>query len=559
MLQELHIQNFVLIDELILPLAPGLNVLSGETGAGKSIIVDAMALIAGERWQAEYARNPEKASIVEAIFDIRKRPEIWQLLNQYGLAENPDDPLLVSRVWHPGGRSWARINGQLTSLKFLRTLACLLLDMHGQEERLKIFTPELYLDYIDAYIPAVHPLKSHLHRNFTQLQACKKQKHNLSIDEKERLQQIDFLDFQIQEIEQAQLQPQEDEELKTLAQRINSAAELKTTTMEMLKLLYENPQQMSAGDQLYEASKIAVRMNNEPLFQKMSSQLENLYYEVQALAQELIQFHQQLDFDPELLEETESRLHLIYQLNRKYGGDLADVLQYLAEARQKRDQLLNLKQDQQQLQQEIDTLYRTCLQTAQQISELRRPAAAQLQEQILIEARALELKNLRFEIELNPDTEFLSATGIDHPAFLFSANPGESLLPIEKTASGGEKSRFILACKKALADQYRTETLIFDEIDSGLGGAALNAMATQIHLMAKNHQILLVTHAPQIAAYAQQHYYIEKKITNEHTFTQVNLLRQEEREREIARMLGGDNYSDIILQHARELLKSAAD
>jgi DNA repair protein RecN (Recombination protein N) len=554
MLQEIYISNFVLIDELRIEFSEGLNVLSGETGAGKSIIIDALGLIMGERVKNDWIRDTSRKAIAEAVFILPPGSEGLYFLIDNGLLEEGEDRLIISREISPSGRSSARINGRNVTATALRELAILLLDMHLQHEHLSILKPDKYLDYLDNLAEGSAELLLEVEKIYTQLRERQEELRTLERDHKDRLQRMEFLSYQINEIESASLQEGEEEELNLLKTRIKNAVNLLEGANLVLSLLYSGEIGRNAYDLVASSLDTVNNLKSEEFFAGLSSELEEIYYNLQDMAQRLDSFRQGLDFQPQQLEEVEDRLYLISRLKMKYGDSIPEILHYLEEARAELHKLNYQQESKEELQALIQDLQEKYLSRAAELSAIRTGAAKLLQERVNSELLELNMPQVIFKVHLQAK-EVPTSSGMDQVDFLFSPNPGEPPRPLSQIASGGELSRFVLALKTVLAEVYQVPTLIFDEIDVGVGGSALNAMARKLSHLALSHQVILVTHSAQVASFAHTHYLIEKQIENNHTFTRVRGLDGEKRVQEIARMLAGDN-SPLTLEHARLLLKN---
>jgi DNA repair protein RecN (Recombination protein N) len=550
MLQEIYIKNFVLIDEMRLELGPGLNILSGETGAGKSIIIDALGLVLGERVKNDYLRDENQKAVVEAVFDISRTNEARSFLTSINLDEEENNDLVLSRDIAPG-RTAMRITGRNVTVNSIKSLSTCLVDMHLQNERYDILRPSRYIDYVDSFAVEAGELADRLAHTYNTLRQNQKQLEEFRLSRQERMQRLDFLSFQIQEIERAGLYQNEDQELLELRERIRNSRKLLEGSEKLIRLLYNSAESVSAFDMIAAALDTALELKSDSFFAGMISPLENMYYVIQDLSGQLSSFANRLDFEPDLLEQTEDRLHEINRLKNKYGKSIEEILAYLDKARQEREMTAHSEEQQQELEKEIARLENEYLQLARVLSEQRRAAALVLEEKVYAELRDLNMPEVRFSVSIK-ERPVYTEKGMDEIDFLFSPNPGEDMKPISRIASGGEISRFILALKKALADIYEIPTLIFDEIDVGLGGTALNAMARKLAELSLSHQVILVTHSPQVASCADRHFIIRKYVEGEKTFTRVDQLAEEEKIKEIARMLGGECYSDVTLQHARK-------
>lgn len=556
MLTEMLIKNFVLIDELRLEFDSGLNVLTGETGAGKSIIIDALGLVIGERIQEDFLRDPNQKAMVEAVFELPQQKELRQFLQEQGLAETGDDQLIISRVIAPNGRSTARINGRTVTVSTLKEVAPYLVDLHVQGEQHNFLQTDTYLDMLDAFDPCIQPLRTQVEEKYRQLQNLTRQLEALRDDEQNKLQRLDFLEFQINEIEKAQLVSGEDQELTVKRQRIRNANRLDEVCQRMLGDLYRSEESYSAYDLLSSALEAAQGIKDDEFFASLTEPLQEMLVTIQDMAASVASFQDELDFDPGLLEEIEQRLYTIERLKSKYGESVDEILAHLQQAYEERNQLEMSSERQQVLEEEIQQLQQQYDETAGRLTELRSETAAVLEKEILAELSQLNMPHIRLEIRLEGRST-PGPQGRDRVELWFSANPGEDLRPLVRTVSGGELSRVILAIKTALADTYQVPTLIFDEIDVGVGGTSLTAMARKLKQLSDAHQVILVTHAPQVAAYAGVHHFIQKEVYDGQTLTRVSLLQGEERVAELARMLSGETITNITLQHAREMIANA--
>lgn len=552
MLQEIYINNFVLIDELRLELLPGLNVLTGETGAGKSIIIDAIGLIIGERIKNDFIKDDSRRAVVEAVFDVSDSADACIFLRENGLLEEDENQVIMSREIASNGRNTARVNGHPVTVAILRNLAAFLLDMHLQHDHLSILRPDRYLAYVDNFSAGSHELLSSLKETYSNMKIKKKELAALNLDEKEKQQKLDFLNYQIQEIENAHLKPGEEEELSSLLTRIKNSRLLIEGCSRILESLYEGREQYNAYDLISTAADTCREMGEDEFFQNLREQLEEMDYILQDRASAISKYRDALDFDPGLQEEIEDRLYLVSKLKGKYGKTIDEVLCFMETAQKEKEQLDHSQAAQAVLEKEIESRQQIYLAQAGDLRELRKEGAAIMQSKVHRELAELNMPDIQFEIVLE-SLELETETGMDKVDFLFSANPGEELRSLSRIASGGEISRFVLALKKALAEIYAVPTLIFDEIDVGVGGSSLTAMAGKLKELAASHQVILVTHSPLVASYADQHYLIQKRIEKGKTSTAVKELAVEDRIQEIARMLAGDDFSDLTYEHAREM------
>lgn len=553
MLQEIYINNFVLIDELRMQFNNGLNVLTGETGAGKSIIIDALGLVVGDRLKSDLIRDEQKKAVVEAVFDISNRDDIRLFLNENGLDD--EDNLIVSREILPNGRSLARVNGRTINITTLKELTQFLLDMHLQHDHLTILKKENYLDYVDSFSADIDNLLNKINDLYNQIKKTSNQLEELKANESNKLQRIDFLNYQITEIKMANLTPGEEEELTSLVTRVRNAEHLATVANKVLEALYSSEQGFSAYDQIASAID-AINETDEEILKSFLPSLEDMYYNIQDITNEVSRFRDSLDFEPNLLDDIENRLYEINKLKSKYGESVNEILEYYQKAQDELEMLENSSSHQEELEKQLNSLNKEYNEVAAKLTQKRKKAAQLLEKKVNTELTQLNMPNLKFAVAVEP-ADKISPKGLDAIEFLFSPNPGEPLKPLSRIASGGEISRFILALKCSLTEVYNVPTFIFDEIDVGVGGTSLSAMAKKLGELAKNRQVILVTHSPQVASYANTHFLIEKYVKNNQTFTRVKELGYSEKIKELARMLGGENYSEITLKHAGEMLDKA--
>lgn len=557
MLVEMLIRNFVLIDELRLEFGEGLNVLTGETGAGKSILIDALGLITGERIRDDYLRDRSQKALVEATFDMQDQNRAIAYLQEQGLYEDGEELAVVSREIAPTGRSTARINGRNVPVSLLRDLALHMVDLHVQGEQHQFLQPENYLQMVDAFSREITPVRKQVQEIFYQLQQLNAQLEEIAAGEQNKAQRLDFLDFQISEIQKAQLRSGEDEELLAVRQRIRNAHRLAEGSQAILNDLYRSEEIRSAYDLISSALNVAQHLDEDQFFASLKVPLQEILATIQDLSSSVSSFQDELDFEPGLLDQIEERLHTIERLKSKYGSSADDILACLQSAIREREQLEFSSEKIRSLEQEIAAVKQNYDKAAAELSSLRQLSAQRLEQAVLHILGQLNMPDIRFEVRLETRRS-PGSTGTDRIELYFSANPGEEMRPLSRTASGGEISRVILAIKTALADTYEVPTLIFDEIDVGVGGTSLTAMARKLKELSSSHQVILVTHAPQVAAYAAVHHLIKKEIISGQTLTRVALLQDEARVQELARMLSGESITDITLQHAREMLHNAS-
>lgn len=559
MLIEIHINNFVLIDELRIQFSRGMNVLSGEAGAGKSIIIDALGLLMGDRISNDFIRNINHQTLVEGVFDVSSNPDARIFLSKQGLVADDDDEIdtvILSREINPGGKSVGRLNGRYVTLATLRGLSIYLVDMHLQDDRQSILRPANYVGYVDGFAADTDNLREEVASLFTACTAAKKQLEDMRLNNQNRIQRLDFLNYQIKEIEDSKLREGEEEELSQLRERIKNAGALLEGSARIIEKLYNSEKTPSAYDQIASALDIAFGLDKDMFFAQLVEPLENIFYSIEEISSNIVEFKEGLEFEPGHLEDIENRLYLISKLKGKYGATIKDILNYLVQARQERNELEEIEERQDDILENLERLQSQYMVRTTELTRKREAAALLLEKKIKAEMLELSMPNINFRILLDKK-ETPGIDGMDHVEFLFSPNPGEEMKPIRRIASGGEISRFILALKTALSEVYKIPTLIFDEIDVGLGGSALNAVARKLNELSRSHQLILVTHSPQIASYGILNFVIEKHVIDNKTYTRVKKLAEEEKVAEIARMLDGEDYSPLTEEHAREMIAMA--
>jgi len=553
MLREIYISNFILIDELRLEFVEGLNVLTGETGTGKSIIIDALGLIMGERVKSDYIRDTSRRAVAEAVFDISGNEGARVFLLQNGLIGEEEDTVVISREINSNGRSSVRVNGRNVTIFCLKSLAAYLVDMHLQHEHLSVLRPDMYLTYVDSFTPESRSLLPEVKKLFAEIKDKEQQLEELRDDEQNKLQKLDFLSYQIKEIEAAKLQLDEEEQLKALKRRITNTQNLLECSGKILQLLYNG--EHCAYDMVSEAVEAVVVLKDDEFFASLLNPLEEMLYGLQDIAASVSSFRDSLDFEPGVLDEVENRLYEIERLKRKYGNSISEILAFGEKAKKEVETLESSHERIKILEEELRVLHEKYLGFVSRLTQFRKKAAAVLEDKVSSELSQLDMPHIKFAV-LIKNKKNPGPSGMDEIEFLFSPNPGEELRPLSRIASGGEISRFVLALKKALAEVYDVPTLIFDEVDVGVGGTALTAMAKKLSELSHTHQVILVTHSPQIASYSDNHYLIEKNVFNDKVTISTQKLDQEKKVKEIARMLDGENYSSITLEHARELLNN---
>lgn len=562
MLSTLSISSIALIENASLNFSQGMTVLTGETGAGKSILLDAIGLVLGQRGDSTLIRRGEKSAFVEALFHVdEKNTMIAELLQEWGF-EAPDGEVLLSRELHKNGRTVCRINGKMATVQMLREVGSLLVDQQAQHESFGLGRPEEQLRLLDLYGRHEEALEEfrQAYQRFREAQARFREAH---VDEQERARRMDALQFQIHEIESARLQAGEEDALREERKRLQNADRIRTYIETASKCLKGDDGTQGAVDLLSEALD---NIHDASEFDDELAGIVQLLETARVHAEEAeiaISKHADLaDVDPLRLEEVTNRLAELRSLERKYGSSIEEVLQHLQKARVEYDNLETIEFRLAKLEKDASVAFEELSDKAQRLHELRVKVAANLSKQVESIVRTLNIPSARFVVSVdkrvNQDgsPEF-SPTGGDSVQFLFAANRGDELHPLGKVASGGELSRVLLAVKSVLAEVDDVGTMIFDEIDSGVSGQAVERLAQQLATLALTRQVLCVTHSPQVAAFAFEHFAISKSEDGDATRTLVTKLDDSGRAAEIARLIGGGVSDETARAHAKALLSKS--
>jgi len=559
MLRELTIRNVAVIDEVTATFLPGLNVLTGETGAGKSILIDALQLVLGARGSETLLRAGAEEAAVEAAFDAGPASRAVELLEGEGIALEPGEPLILRRHLFRDGRTRAYASGRLTSVATLRTLGESLVDIHGQHPGQWLLDPRRHRELLDGYAGIAEEVRAYRER-FGHWQSLRREREELAAAERERAQRQDLLEFQRREIEGSHLEPGEEEALTAEHAILSNHERLFAAVEQTYGALEESDEAIlvrlaAATARLREAAGIDQRLR------EVLEALETGGMHLREAARGLRDYRGRIEFDPERLDAIETRLHEIGKLKRKYGASVGEILDHLARVRAELSTLERSEERLGELEQGLTDTQRDLTSRADRLSAARGRAAPKLQEAILEEIRELGMAKATFEVRMNPagpGEEALGPYGKDEVEFLISPNPGEPLKPLHKIASGGELSRTMLAIRVILAATDQTPTLIFDEVDAGIGGTTADMVGRKLTAASRQRQVLCVTHLPQIACYADHHVTVSKRTARDRTQTAVQALSAPERAQELARMLGGPSRSSTPLQHATELLEAAS-
>jgi DNA repair protein RecN (Recombination protein N) len=567
MLSELTITDFAIIDHLQLQLAPGFNVLTGETGAGKSIIIDAVSLLLGSKPESTMVRAGCERALIEGDFrSLTDFGRVKQFLEENDLIDDDEpDRLFLSREVRSGGRSTARVNGRAVPSSVLRDIGELLIDIHGQSEHLSLLRPREHVNLLDRYA-GTWELREKLAGLVAQLRNMRKELYDLLKSEAELARRADMLKFQIDEIRSAKLKLNEDEELALEQKRLANAETLAAFADEAYTALYEGDGETPAAlDALAQAHKaISGLAKIDPKFMEYVATIEAAVAQIDDLARETKHYRESIEYSPKRLNAVEERLDLIKRLKRKYGAAIPDVIAFADRAAKELDGLEHAGERIEQLRQEEDRLLREIGQVGKELSDARKAAADRLSASIEIELNDLRMQGARFAVDLKwqPDANgayvdqerwAFDAAGLDRVEFLVAPNVGEGLKPLIKIASGGETARLMLALKTVLSRADQTPTLIFDEIDQGIGGRVGSTVGQKLLGLSRHHQVVCVTHLPQLAGYGDAHFKVEKTSDGERTLTHVMLLDGEPRVEELAQMLGASGEGATL--SAQEILE----
>ncbi len=556
MLSLLHIENIAVIESADIQFDQGFNTLTGETGAGKSIVVDAIGAVIGGRTSRDLIRTGAKSALVNALFTAL--PDLpW--FTENGLTPDEDGNLMIQREIQPDGRNVCRLNGRPITVAQLRTLGRQLLNIHGQHDGQQLLDESCHLDYLDSFGGTAPQLEEY--RNaFHAFNAIRREMSALEMDEAEKARRIDSLTFQIGELERAELRPGEDEELTQRRELLRNAGKLIDAVERAHFALSGDESQEGAASLIEEAEDAMVTAGDmSPQAAALAAQLSELRANADDLAEQVRDLRGEFDFEPGELDEIESRLDVIYRLKKKYGSTVEEMLDYLERSRRELDDIQYSTDTLARLEKRRDKALKEAQKKAQLLSQARVQAGEALQNRIQTELAQLDMPKVRFQAEFQPKGgEFgLDETGMDEVQFLMSANVGEDLKPIQKIASGGELARIMLALKNVLAENDQVGTLVFDEVDTGVSGRAAQKVAEKLADVARSKQVLCVTHLPQLAAMADTHFSVEKGERKGRTFTQVETLDRQRRKEELARLTSGEHVTVASLESAGELLDAA--
>lgn len=568
MLQDLHIQNFALIDNLQIQFQPGLNILTGETGAGKSIIIDALDMLLGGRASADFIRTGHSKAVIEALFDV-KNPEVEAMLNEMGL-ELENGQILLAREITESGNNRLRINGQMASRNMVKDISKYLLDIHGQHEHQTLMNKAEHLRLLDGFGGTeIAALRDETARLYGELAAIRRELKALRQNEQEKNQRIDLLKYQIEEMDQAAFSVEEELEMNNRRKVLMNAEKLFQNANQVTVLFqgddYENVGLMELVGKLLRHVEEMLMIDQSLV--SVKQMVESAYFQLQEASYEMGGYEDRIEFDPDELMKIEERLTLLSRLKRKYGSSVQEILDYRKQIGEELSNLTHSEERIEELQAEAVKTMQRYVTVAQKLSELRRDVGLQFSWRVMREMADLSMPNAKFAVQVDwqDDADGVEADGrkvqfgpdgIDQVEFMISPNPGEEMKPLIRIASGGEISRIMLAIKAVTIGLEQVDSVIFDEIDSGVGGEAGQRVAEKLALIAKDRQVICITHLPQIAAMADAQYYIYKEVQENRTRSNIVQLTETERIEELARMYGGVEVA-AARDHAAAMLEIA--
>ena len=553
MLNQLSIRNVAVIDKLDINLHDGVSVLTGETGAGKSIIIDSINMILGDRANKELVRYGTDKAVVQAVFDAPK--SVINVLEENDI-DVEDETVIITRQVTKEGKSAARINGMVVTLNILREISDRLINIHGQHDNQALLTPIRHITFLDAYADNeeyINRYKDILSKK----REIEKKISSLEMDEQEKMQRIDLLEYQVTEIKKASLEKGEEDDLREQRDIYTNAEQITKSVNEAYMNLYEGDEIQSAYDGISIAVNEIFQISDlNPQLKSIYDTLNEIMYSLEDMAHEIKEFGETVEFDEQTLNEIEERLDLISRLKRKYGNSIEEILEYLKKAESELNDIKLSDERTNELKEELKNITKELKEKGNVLTQRRENAAKVLEENIEKSLHELNMEKSKFKVNIENDGTFYD-NGMDKVEFLISTNPGEPLKPLVKIASGGELSRVMLAIKSILADSDGVDTMIFDEIDTGVSGKAAMSIAKKLAVIAKNKQVICITHLPQLTAMADNHYLIQKNTDGELASTTLKELDEEGRELELARIIDGGEVTELALSHAKQMLENA--
>ncbi|MCD2221281.1 DNA repair protein RecN [Listeria monocytogenes] len=556
MLQEMTIKNFAIIESLSLTFQEGMTVLTGETGAGKSIIIDALGLLVGGRGSADFIRHGEERLELQGLFALAED----NLACRNALIENgidaSDDMVVLERSLFRSGKNSCRINGKLVTTVLLRQISSKLIDIHSQHEHQELMNEEFHLSLLDRFASdKIKPALTKYQTNFKEYQTIEKEWQNWTKNERELAQRLDMLRFQQQEIENANLQAGEEDRLLEQKNILANFEKLNENLQGAYAAIQGEPGGLEFVGEAMRQMETAASIHTD--YKAVSEAISSSYYMLEDSMSQIRQSLDQLEFQPEELNQIESRLNDLNQLKRKYGKTIEDIIQYEQEISSEMEKLTDSESHVGHLETKLATLKTELTKQAATLTDIRKKAAVTLEKQIKQELNQLYMEKAIFSVRFEANKMELTELGQDSVVFYMSTNPGEPLKPLAKIASGGELSRMMLALKTIFSRHQGITSIIFDEVDTGVSGRVGQAIAEKIYAVSVGSQVLCISHLPQVAAMANHHYYITKKVQNKRTTTSVTVLKGVEKVEEISRMIAGIEVTELTKQHAKEMIEQA--
>ncbi|KRL01313.1 DNA repair protein RecN [Liquorilactobacillus capillatus] len=557
MLQELIIRDFAIIEKMDIDFQAGMTVLTGETGAGKSIVIDALGLLAGGRGSQEFIRKGASKSMLQGLFSLTSDEQLKSLLCELGISY-ADDGLILQRDLYRSGRSVCRVNGILVNLAVLRQIGERLIDIHGQNEHQELMKTERHIGLLDEYIPGFKILKKRYLAAFQKYNSLKAALQKREANEKEWAQRLDMLKFQVNEISEAHLKTGEEEQLSSEKNKLENYQTIRSALLRSYQLLSGETTDTlgQIGGAMEELNNIASYSDK---LRAISEGFANAFYALQDAAHEISGELDMMEWDEDRLNELVQRLELIHQLEHKYGDSITQVLSYQQKITSELTEMRKTEDNGEQQKEAVQQALAVARKLADELSSKRHKAAKRLQKDVHRQLKELFMDKALFEVKFKSSKLDLGRNGIDEVEFYIQTNPGEAMGPLAKIASGGELSRIMLALKTIFAKTQGVTSIIFDEVDTGVSGRVAQAIAEKISQVAAHSQVLCITHLPQVAAISDQHYFLSKKTVGGRTETAIKKLTISERVNELARMLAGTTITKLTLEHANELLEMADD
>ena len=555
MILEMYMKNCALIEESRLTINSGLNILTGETGAGKSIIIEALGLCLGEKYDRSFLRKGTDKGVCEILVSS-KSSNLKEVLDKYDI-DYDDDEIIITRVIYSDGKSVARINGRTVKVSILKEVACTIVDLHSQHQNQVLLNKDTHIRFLDLFGEKdIQKLKANYKESYNEFNKIKKELNDLNEnkDDMEIQSEIDLIKFQINEIDAANFNPEEYEDLKSQRELCRNSEKIYNNLSLSYEKLYEG--NINAVDLIGMASKeLSDIASYDKNISEYSENIERIMYELQDISREIRDYKENISFNPYEMEEIEQRIDQINNLRRKYGNSIEEIFEYRQKIQNRLDEILNRDEKVAALKAKLEKLESVLYDKAKEVSKARKKVAVDLQDILIEELHSLNMKNVVFEVSFR-EIPF-NQNGCDDVEFMASFNLGEDIKPIYKVASGGEMSRFMLAFKTILADIDEIDTLVFDEIDTGISGIAAQIVGEKLSKIGKKKQVMCITHLPQIAANGHTHYRIEKNTSNNRTYTNIKELTFDERIDEIARLIAGNNITEKTIEHAHEIIELA--